>query len=228
MDPTKATLGPETKAIHRREALKRYAEKHKTELRASAQRRMQRLRAKPPSQAQKDRQSASNTKYRKKNQAGIRAADALRRAKKGIEEGAESYEKCARHPLMAKTQRKHEHRRPSPQPQPPTVSNAICRDPHIPEESDSHSEGSTSGLEDDALIPEAIFYRSALRTRSPPLPEFICDCRLPTYCARCICACNNNLCLRHHGGESEERKWLKSLELEDQILRHQRCMETMY
>ncbi|KAJ7077507.1 hypothetical protein B0H15DRAFT_805152 [Mycena belliarum] len=97
MAPARLLLDKETKALHRQEALRQYAEKYGTQtiaqftltspsrnskkLRGSARERMQRLRTQPPSKEQKERKAMSAAKYRQKNKESIREADAARRAR---------------------------------------------------------------------------------------------------------------------------------------------------
>ncbi|KAJ7114708.1 hypothetical protein C8R44DRAFT_880791 [Mycena epipterygia] len=125
MSAPRPRLDAETKLARRREALSRYAARHAKKLRTGAKERMRKLRAEPPTQRQKDNKRAAGKKYCEKHRDAINMADALRRAKKCVEQdGVEAYNELVQRPLMAKTQRKHERRAPAPRPKSFTISNA--------------------------------------------------------------------------------------------------------
>ncbi|KAJ7106236.1 hypothetical protein C8R44DRAFT_745310 [Mycena epipterygia] len=205
MSPPRPRLDAETKLARRQQALQRYSAKlvpqsvtgdvkiltsafrHKKKLRTSAQQRMQRkprVRKKPSTPAQQDAKRNSAKKYREKHRGKIQATDALRRAKKCIEQdGLEVLEERVQCPLIVKMQCKHEGRAPPPCPQ-TTIASNTARPVLDMEEWSSESEGSDDG--DDAPIPGAVFYgfgQSRPRIRSPTPHQ--CDCRLPAYCPEC-------------------------------------------
>lgn len=124
----------------------------------------------------------------------------------------EAYDELVQRPHMVRTQRKHEGRPPSPRVRPP---------PHMMLFYESDSEGADSQSDDDGPIPGAVFYR-APRPASPPL-DLDCDCRLPAFCSKCTCGCDNVCCLYHHEGESEHRKLMKKWTIEEQILTRERA-----
>ncbi|KAJ7749779.1 hypothetical protein B0H14DRAFT_3513558 [Mycena olivaceomarginata] len=167
MSHTKTILDPETKHARRQEALKRNAAKHQTKLRASAKERMHRIRAQAQTQTQKDNKLGSAAKYREKNRESIRAADALRRARKCIEtDGVEAYDERIQRSSMARTQKKYERRPPSPRPKPSVAPSAKryaleisgLSESESESESASDSEESDSGLLNDSTIPGSFFY----------------------------------------------------------------------
>ncbi|KAJ7853155.1 hypothetical protein B0H14DRAFT_2580551 [Mycena olivaceomarginata] len=91
-------------------------------------------------------------------------------------------------------------------------------------ESESESESSDSDSEflNDSPIPGASYGYGAPRPRSLTPPDLDCDCLLPAYCPKCTCGCDYMCCLRHHENESDHRKWMKVLTLEEEQLRQQR------
>ncbi|KAJ7865213.1 hypothetical protein B0H13DRAFT_1898687 [Mycena leptocephala] len=244
MAPTRTVLDSEAKRARRKETLARYAAKHTVKLRASAKERMHwhaaiallfiwgtyqllSIRAHAQTKTHKDGQLKSAAKYRKKNRESIRAADSLRRAKKCIEtDGAEAYDERIQRPLMAKTQYKYERRQPSPRPKSTIASNAARRTLEILGQSESVSESdsdSDSEFSNDSPVPGASFYGyGAPRPRSPTPIDLNCNCVFPAYCSKCTCGCDYMCCLRHHENESDHRKWMKELTLEEEQLRRQR------
>ncbi|KAJ6451586.1 hypothetical protein C8R45DRAFT_88860 [Mycena sanguinolenta] len=227
MPRSKITLDPETKRARRQEALKRYATKHKTKLRAAAKERMRRIRAQAPSETQKNNKLKSATKYRGKNRESIRAADALRRARKCIEtDGVEAYDEHFQRRSMARTQRKYEKRPPSPRPKPSVILGAARYAREIAGISESESDSDCSESEEsdseESSIPGPSIHRiGGPQPRSPTPVDLDCDCLLPAYCPKCTCSCDYMCCLRHHANESDYRKWMKGLTLEEEQLRRQ-------
>ncbi|KAJ7155577.1 hypothetical protein C8R43DRAFT_1000504 [Mycena crocata] len=208
MPATKHLLSSEAKVAHRHTALKKYAAKHKSKLRASAKERMQQcvelawLRSKSPSQNQHKRQLASAATYRTKNRESIRASDTLQRAEKLII-------------VLVK---------PPSTPQPAPLSAFASR--HFlsaPEfsseesESDDIDSDSPAELPSESAISDRIFYGEEPRARSPT-PDIFCQCPWPKYCPKCTCGCDYMCCLYHHEDESEYRRWMKELTCEERGL----------
>ncbi|KAJ7446847.1 hypothetical protein B0H11DRAFT_2248613 [Mycena galericulata] len=137
MPPGRKRLDPATKAEHRRETLRRYAEKNKAALREAARLRMQRLRATAAqsprlkaSMRQKSLQSAA--KYRERNREAIRVADAVRRAKKYIETSSlEAFNTKNDRRFLARTQRAHEGRPPPSRPRAKPYARTQRRHPPV-------------------------------------------------------------------------------------------------
>ncbi|KAJ7106465.1 hypothetical protein C8R43DRAFT_1045608 [Mycena crocata] len=240
MPATKHLLSSEAKVAHRHTALKKYAAKHKSKLRASAKERMQqcvelawsitsltalstpRLRSKSPSQNQHKRQLASAATYRTKNRESIRASDTLQRAEKLIVKQHDDDTRKAR----ALQEREHEDRarQPPSTPQPAPLSAFASR--HFlsaPEfsseesESDDIDSDSPAELPSESAISDRIFYGEEPRARSPT-PDIFCQCPWPKYCPKCTCGCDYMCCLYHHEDESEYRRWMKELTCEERGL----------
>ncbi|KAJ7318590.1 hypothetical protein DFH08DRAFT_819868 [Mycena albidolilacea] len=157
MSRTKTILDPETKRARRQEALKRYAAKHQTKLRASAKERMHRIRAQAQTQTQKDNKLGSAAKYREK---------------KCIEtDGVEAYDERILRSSMARTQQKYERRPPSPRPKPSVAPSAKryaleisgLFESESESESASGPEESDSGLPNDSIIPGSFFYGTGVK-----------------------------------------------------------------
>ncbi|KAJ7430146.1 hypothetical protein B0H11DRAFT_2247748 [Mycena galericulata] len=113
-------LDPATKAEHRQESLRRYAEKNRDSLREAARLRMRRLRAAAAASSSKRQQSLKTAaRYRDKHREAIREADTARRARQYIEKaGAEAFDVKKDRKFLARTQRAHEGHPPPPRPRP--------------------------------------------------------------------------------------------------------------
>ncbi|KAJ7087525.1 hypothetical protein B0H15DRAFT_949902 [Mycena belliarum] len=217
MSPRKPPLDSETKAAHRRLALQTFRDKHSMDLRHSAQERMQRLRALKPTEIQKASKHASAKRYREKNKESIRATDSLRRARKRREEEAVLCAERRQRPRYTRSQTSPQSAHADLEVAPPSEvakHRKYWEEWSPPSESESGSDADSHG-DSNSPVP------GYGRTRSQTPPELHCECRLPVHCPKCTCGCDYMCCLYHHEDESNHRKWMKELTLEENMLRAQ-------
>ncbi|KAJ7066858.1 hypothetical protein B0H15DRAFT_958293 [Mycena belliarum] len=224
MSPRKKCLSSEAVAASRKATIRRYADKNKVKLQASARARMQRLRSVPPTEEQLKAKQIAQKKYHVKHNSDIRQADSLRRARIAIEKhGAENFDDRANQASMSRTQRKHERRAPLPRPQRPEVPN-YARSERIVE---PWSDPESSDEEELGLGPIPVYGRATShppsKPQESPTPDLTCDCCLPAFCPKCTCGCDYTCCLYHHENEDANRRWMKELTREENTLSYERA-----
>ncbi|KAJ6520667.1 hypothetical protein DFH09DRAFT_1331663 [Mycena vulgaris] len=203
MPHSKPRLDETAKAARRQETLQRYAIKNRKKLRGAAQERMQCLRQRPRTTAQKESRTASDAKYRRQ---------------KLEEDGRAASPENATLPCRRKAATPAAPRWKAASV--PTTAQRIF----LPEELNS----SKDDEDDSEAISAGQFYCSQRRPRSPTPPaapvEPACSCVWPAYCAKCTCSCDQSSCLAHHENEDVMRKMLKEMALEEALVRREEAL----
>ncbi|KAJ7126590.1 hypothetical protein C8R43DRAFT_958078 [Mycena crocata] len=211
--------------------------RHKDKLREAGRLRMQKARANikasGPAAVRAYRQQLCKTaaQYRERNRDTIRAADALKRAKKYIDkEGLKAFDEKTQHRSMSKTQHRHEGRLPPPHPAtlpkkpPPYISPSPS--PHdsdeddadedeeehnpnllVPPSSHRHRRALPERVILERVIPERVLPQWA--TANLPLGESLPPCACgEDGCCGCACICPASKKWILHGGHYKTHKFI--------------------